>query len=127
MSSSLCADPAESDPEVMRKVVLVWMVLVLAGCGRGYSEGDRTGKLIKLSHKGLAWKSWEGELLLGGLKSTDQGVAANTWDFTILDGAVAEQAQKCEGKQVQVHYVQWLAAGPSMDTDYEATRIAVEQ
>src|SRR5512147_659554 len=103
---------------------LVWIVLALValGCGRGYSEGDRTGTLYKLSHKGIAWKSWEGELLLGGTKHTDQGITANTWAFTIVQEDLIKPAQEFErsGVPVTVHYVQWLQSGLSMDTDYEA-------
>ena len=34
-----------------------------------YSEGERTGVVQKLSYKGIVCKSYEGEQLLGGLRS----------------------------------------------------------
>lgn len=38
------------------------ITLLLAGCSRNYSEGERMGIITKFSHKGLIWKSWEGDL-----------------------------------------------------------------
>lgn len=102
------------------------VVMLLSGCGRGYSEGDRTGTLCKLSSKGLVYKSWEGELLLGGTVVGGQGAVANTWQFTIIEESLVKPAQEFEraGTPVTVHYVQWLQTGLSMDTDYEAVSIA---
>ena len=113
----------------MKRLVWVLLALTVLGCGRGYSEGDRTGILYKLSYKGLVWKSWEGELLLGGSKSTEQGVVANTWAFTIVDPSLVKSAQAYEksGSPVTVHYVQWVQTGPSMDTDYEAISITTSK
>ena len=43
-----------------------------------YSEGIRSGELIKLSHKGIAMKTWEGEL--------SQGISgAQIFSFSVLD------------------------------------------
>jgi hypothetical protein len=106
--------------------LMLTALLCLLNCGRGYSEGDRNGTLIKLSNKGLMWKSWEGELLLGGAKRTDQGTVANTWAFTIVDPALVQAAQKFQstGEPVTVHYIQWVQSGCSMDTDYEVVAIS---
>ncbi|HAO99634.1 MAG TPA: hypothetical protein DCQ83_06275 [Fibrobacteres bacterium] len=43
-------------------------------------EGERAGVLVKLGHKGLFRKSWEGELMLGGIQS------GKTWDFSLDPG-----------------------------------------
>ena len=43
-----------------------------------YNEGIRSGELIKLSHKGMAIKTWEGEL--------SQGISgAQIFSFSVLD------------------------------------------
>ena len=43
-----------------------------------YSEGIRSGELIKISHKGVAIKTWEGEI--------SQGVSgAQIFEFSVLD------------------------------------------
>ena len=109
----------------MKRLLILVAALLVISCGRGYSEGDRTGTLYKLSNKGLIYKSWEAELLLGGTKRTDQGIAANTWAFTIVQEDLIKPAQQFErsGTPVTVHYVQWLQSGLSMETDYEAVSI----
>lgn len=107
----------------MKRWLMLLGLLTCFACGRGYSEGSRTGTLYKISHKGMVWKSWEGELNLGGLRPSDHGAIANTWNFTVVDPHVAASAEKLEGKLVRVQYVQWIQSGCSMDTDYEVTGI----
>jgi hypothetical protein len=42
------------------------------------SEGVRSGQLIKFSHKGMAFKTWEGEI--------SQGISgAQIFSFSVLD------------------------------------------
>lgn len=59
-----------------------------------YSEGVRVGVVQKFSKKGFVNKSWEGELVMEGLKmragyktGTSGG---NVWRFSVLDAAVAK-------------------------------------
>ena len=58
-------------------------------CSWTYSEGTRSGNLIKVSKKGVVFKTIEGELNLGGV-STMEGLEGNIWSFTVLDGALAD-------------------------------------
>lgn len=113
----------------MKKALLVFVVfatLIGCACDRGYSDGDRTGVIYKFSHKGIWFKSWEGEMLLGGARQTDQGTVANVWEFTVLDNALVSSVRAAQesGKPVQIHYIQWLNASPfEADTDYEVLSI----
>ena len=53
-----------------------------------YSDGYRVGRIIKLSHKGYAFKTWEGTLDFGYLQTDPQaGVATRIWDFSVPDDA----------------------------------------
>ena len=64
-----------------------------------YSEGTRTGELIKFSHKGVAVKTWEGEI--------SQGISgAQIFQFSVLDSKdeVIMQLQKNEGNYVKLTY-----------------------
>lgn len=63
-----------------------------------YSDGERSGQVVKYSHKGLipGCKTWEGELVMGGLRRKD-GAAdtnANLFHFTVSDNAVAKKIQE---------------------------------
>lgn len=83
----------------MRKLKLLTLAALLSvgltGCF-DYSDGDRVGQIIKFSRKGLFCKTWEGEMLLGGLKtkttsttdsngyvSTSTSNVANVFQFTV--------------------------------------------
>jgi hypothetical protein len=49
-----------------------------------YSEGYRVGKIIKLSHKGYLFKTWEGTLDFGYLQNDPAaGVATRIWEFSV--------------------------------------------
>ncbi len=58
------------------------------GSSYSYAEGSRTGRLTKLSRSGYLWKTWEGEMILDGLKTKrlengHTASVANTWSFSI--------------------------------------------
>ena len=67
------------------KRFLLFMLLCIAtvtmstSCSKDYSEGWRTGTVSKFSEKGIIFKTWEGELHLGGIS----GGEANVWQFSI--------------------------------------------
>ena len=48
-----------------------------------YSAGERVGIINKFSYKGVLWKTWEGEMVLGGLRTADGVQAANLWAFSL--------------------------------------------
>lgn len=108
----------------------VWLCVLfsLAACGRGYSDGDRTGTVVKFSRKGLLCKSWEGEMNLGGIVSGVDGTSAvNVWHFTVADEALVPsfQSAMASGKRVMVHYQEWAAGPVCNESAYEATSVTV--
>lgn len=48
--------------------VVVLCLLVIWACSWTYSEGARAGQLIKISNKGVVFKTNEGELNMGNLE-----------------------------------------------------------
>lgn len=79
--------------------ILLLCAVGVRGCtwvgGWTYSEGERTGTITKFSHRGMAIKTWEGELSMGGL---DQGGHASTWAFSVEDPAVIEKIHASQRK-----------------------------
>ena len=66
-----------------------------------YSEGTRSGELIKFSHKGVIVKTWEGEI--------NQGISgAQIFQFSVLGGKdeVINKLQENEGNYVKLSYVE---------------------
>lgn len=79
------------------------------GLVSSYSEGERVGVITKFSKKGLIFKSWEGELLQGGMKQGRDSVA-NVVGFNASDEAVIQSIKLASesGKPVKLIYSQWL-------------------
>ena len=66
---------------------------------RTYSEGVRSGQVIKFSHKGIIFKTWEGEI--------SQGISgAQTITFSVLDkdAKVIADLKELEGQYVKLTY-----------------------
>lgn len=64
-----------------------------------YSEGVRSGELIKFSNKGVLIKTWEGQI--------SQGISgAEIFSFSVEDHEkeVIEQLEEYQGEYVKLHY-----------------------
>jgi len=88
-----------------------------------FSEGVRSGELIKISHKGVLIKTWEGEI--------SQGISgAQIFKFSVEDKnkQVIEDLKKYQGHYVKVDYIErfgtfsWLG-----DTKYFVIKVTREQ
>lgn len=79
-------------------VIGVITVLVL---NFSYSDGVRSGRLVKLSKKGVLLSTYEGTLDLG---SGDQ----LTWDFSIHDDDIGDELLDYTGKEVTLTYKEHL-------------------
>ena len=98
----------------MKKVIpIVFIILVLVFVGYyfyaqyPYSEGNRAGVLLKFSKKGYIFKTYEGEINMGGINATTNGTLLNNmWAFSVTDPTVGESMMQYEGKKVTVHYKQ---------------------
>lgn len=91
------------------------------------SDGKRVGVVTKFSYKGLVYKSYEGELNMGGVRNkTDsegnRSVVANVWEFSCSNPSVAKQIEDLIGKEVVIKYHQSFA-GFSRDTSYDVVSV----
>jgi len=103
----------------MRKTITISLsVLILAGLGYlsfiyfgTYSEGVRAGTVIKLSKKGVMFKTWEGQLNIrsfGAVSSNNQ--LSEIFEFSIE----SDQAQTIKilqevslsGERINLHYIE---------------------
>ncbi|MEM8847681.1 MAG: 6-phosphogluconate dehydrogenase [Bacteroidota bacterium] len=91
----------------MRKFIFIFITVVLFGVAAyfafiyyvPFSEGYRSGELIKFSRKGVLAKTWEGEI--------SQGISgAQIFEFSVEDGEgeVIEKLKDYQGKYVKVTY-----------------------
>ena len=88
-----------------------------------FSEGIRTGELIKFSHKGYIFKTWEGEL--------SQGLSGSQkFAFSVMDNEpeVIAQMKANQGKFVKIEYIErygtfsWWG-----ETNYYITKVTPEK
>ena len=88
-----------------------------------YSEGVRSGELIKFSKKGVTFKTWEGEM--------SQGISgAQIFQFTVpaKEKEVITKMENLQGRYVKLTYVEryrtfsWWG-----DTRYFVTAVEEEQ
>ena len=101
-------------------VIALLAVITYFICGMAYSEGTRTGILMKVSKKGFIVKTYEGEMNIGGI-SDGQGtiMPASIFRFSVTDRKVYDELEKYQGSRVTVRYRQvihnffWQG-----DTDY---------
>lgn len=88
----------------MIKIALGLFLLICIGyfaySQLSYSDGYRSGQLVKISRRGVIFKTHEGTLNL-----SPSGIMT-PWEFSVKNAAVSKQIQALEGKLVQVHYVQ---------------------
>jgi hypothetical protein len=72
-----------------------------------YSEGYRAGLLQKFSHKGMLFKTYEGEMILSSVSSTkDVALASEKFLFTLTNKSLIRQFDTLQGETVIVHYKQ---------------------
>lgn len=88
------------------------MLLVIAGSVwflyyYDYSDGERTGLFTKLSHKGNAFKTYEGEMLIGNSQQSPNLMIPEKFYFSIDDKKLADSMMKIQGKIITVKYVQY--------------------
>jgi hypothetical protein len=72
-----------------------------------YSEGYRAGLLQKFSHKGNIFKTYEGEIVLSSVKSSNNvALASEKFYFSVLDEKIATRLDTIQGQFVIVHYTE---------------------
>ncbi|HXR84918.1 MAG TPA: hypothetical protein VN722_11445 [Hanamia sp.] len=108
-------------------ILVVFLVLFFVGrYSFTYSEGNRAGRLIKFSKQGFMFKTYEGEMNLGGVtNAANNSMMMNyMWDFSVDNQTVADSLLKLEGKDISVHYKQKIGKLPWRgDTKYIVDRI----
>ena len=87
------------------------LLFTIANITFTYSEGSRAGRLIKFASRGYVFKTYEGEINLGGVTNATNGnmMMNYMWDFSVVDQSVADSLSRLEGRDIRVHYKEKLA------------------
>jgi hypothetical protein len=94
-----------------------------------YSDGARSGMLQKLSHKGNLFKTYEGELVLSSVASSNNvALASEKFYFSIADDSIAKKMLEYEGKRVKLQYKEKKGTLPWRgDSRYIVDGVVLEQ
>ena len=99
----------------MKKIIFIVFVLILSISALWfwwsfyytYSDGNRSGLLQKMSHKGNIFKTYEGELILNSLMiNGTAAVSSEKFYFSVGEKRIGEKLMQFEGLRVILHYQQ---------------------
>ena len=95
-----------------------------------FSEGSRNGTVIKLSSKGMMFKTYEGQLNVGAYIREGNGAPTTIWEFSVPEGnqEVLEQINEAidKGRRVKLHYKEKLMTLPWRgDTKYLIFKVEI--
>lgn len=88
--------------------VIIWFYFRFE---RPFGEGVKAGTLNYIVYKGYIWKTYEGEVILAGFQNKPV-LQSNEFTFSIDNEAVAKKLELASGKEVQLHYHEYLGALP---------------
>jgi len=76
----------------MFKKILLWLLFITIAVSTliftfviyvNFSEGKRAGELIKMSKKGVIFKTYEGQLNTGGFSEGAGDITSSIWHFSV--------------------------------------------
>lgn len=78
-----------------------------------FGEGVKAGELNYFVHKGYVFKTYEGKMIQAGFRSQTAGtIQSYEFAFSVNDKTVADSLMRCSGKQVELHYKEYLGVLP---------------
>lgn len=105
----------------MKKVILISISILIAGLLIfGYiwfyvpysDSGVKAGILNNVKHKGIIFKTYEGELIQSGFRPGQQGIQSNEFQFSVEDKNLAIKLMSMSGQNVKLHYKEYFGALP---------------
>lgn len=121
--------------EFWKKLRVVLLIVLLVGIAAGsyfvfgsYSSGYRAGNVMKISKKGIIFKTWEGQLNVGGFQDggANGDMATTVWEFSVLNKQVLSDIEKAvdSGHKVKLHYEEkFFQLDILGDTKYFVTKV----
>lgn len=105
------------------KKTLLKIVLILLVLGGSFfavyfyvpfsDSGVKAGQLNYVVHKGILFKTYEGKLILTGIRSgTTGGVQSNDFEFSVDNKELADRLMNLAGRNVKLHYKEYFGALP---------------
>jgi len=115
-------------------LITVFVVSGVAGVYYGYSEGTRTGDIYKFSQKGWIYKSWEGEMYLGGIHNNgNNNLELDKFYFSIPESETRQKQELIDKlndcvdnrRICRIQYTEWAAHPITVSSGYIVTNVTV--
>jgi hypothetical protein len=114
MSQTSNTTTTEKPKSKFKKFALISLfILVLVGvgyyfvCGMTYSDGTRSGVLTKVSRKGYIFKTYEGEINIGGINQGEGTIIPLTiFKFSTTKKQIYDSLEVYQGRKVVLKYRQ---------------------
>ncbi|WP_255489775.1 alkaline shock response membrane anchor protein AmaP [Dysgonomonas sp. 25] len=106
-----------------KKIIFTLLaILIIGGLIFGYiwyfvpfsDSGVKAGTLNNIKHKGIIFKTYEGELIQTGfgMNPKDRTLQSNEFQFSVANKEIAEKLMGMSGQVVKVHYKEYFGALP---------------
>lgn len=105
-----------------RKILTIISILVVLALGCFiyfkfyfvFGEGVKAGNLNFVVYKGYVFKTYEGKVIQAGFtgRNNTTSIQSYEFEFSIADPEIADSLMRCGGKQVELHYKEYLGALP---------------
>jgi hypothetical protein len=78
-----------------------------------FGEGVKAGELNYFVYKGYVFKTYEGKMIQSGFRAQTTGtIQSYEFPFSVENKTVADSLMRCSGKQVELHYKEYLGILP---------------
>jgi hypothetical protein len=86
------------------RIASLLLLVGAASCGVNNQPGDgeKIGQVVRLSKVGVMCKTWEGQLIRGGMSGGSGTIGMVPFDFTIESDAMAKDLEKYMREQTEV-------------------------
>lgn len=108
------------NPKIKKRIAIGTLIGVIVFAGYlffkfyfVFSEGVKTGELNYLVYKGYVFKTYEGKMIQTGVHSQSSGTLQSyEFQFSVENKVVADSLMRCSGKEVELHYKEYLGVLP---------------
>lgn len=94
----------------MKKLILGLLIIGLTGCYET-EKGIKVGNIIKLAQEGGLIKTYEAQLIRGGMSNGTGAFSPHPFNFTIEKSNIIEKAKQAMDKQQEVkitYHREWI-------------------
>lgn len=87
---------------VLAVIGIIIAIIGPLGCNASPGTGEKIGQIVKVSKQGMIRKTWEAQLIRGGMIGGSGAFGTVPFDFTIEDDATAAIATQYMQQQTEV-------------------------